>query len=122
MMNRNVRQPVRIGDVVFVSESGYEQEWWFNWPGIVRKLTQTGTAQVEFMGFERAEKRTVSLSVRLVQHLLDKGISARVAKIVRQLRAADADPDMDNNLRNHAPPKLLEEDEDESDDPDDLLN
>lgn len=110
-------QTFEVGDVVYTLDDQYTRDWFHNWPGIVRSHMRGGRdLLVEFMGFDKVEKRQVVLPVGAVQHLQNAEIGARVNRIVRQLRVPVEGPAGRPVLRKPEPKIARDLPDDEDDD------
>ena len=82
-----------VGDVVYTLDNEFQNEWWYNWPGVVRSIHAGGREMlVEFMGFDEAKKRQTLVPYYVLRHIDDHQVGARVNRIVRQLKAPDGKP------------------------------
>ena len=120
-------QPFRSGDIVFVEQVGYEAEWWFNWPGIVRELLKDGReVLVEFMGYGNTDNRTVAVPARALENLRDPAIilrTQRIASQARQTARSKTAKSLSKSVSTVSPANLLDEDDlDDEDGPCKLLN
>lgn len=116
-------QSFDVGDVVYTTDDDYGREWWYNWPGTVRQVLRSGREfLVEFMGFDKVEKRTAVLPVGSIQHLQDPQIGARVNRILSQMAVPDDGKRRAADIPKVQPRVAVDLPDDDLGDDDDVLN
>lgn len=82
-----LNRSVKVGDIVFTDAEEYRNEWWWNWPGVVREAPETEDhVVVEFMGFAQMVTRRRKFDRQILKVVDDDVFKARLDRVLRYIR------------------------------------